>query len=84
MLYNTYTNNYYILWDDYWRSYRINSEAAVEIALKRVPGQFLKVELYYEDGVLVYEIDIRTLNGIYEVKVAADTGGIFKVEKELD
>ncbi len=79
-----YNNNfYYSLWDGYWRSYRINSEAAIQIALQQVPGQVIKVELDYENGILVYEIGIRTSSGIiYEVHVNAFTGQILKVEIE--
>lgn len=77
-------NNYYWLWDNYWRSYRINSEAAIQIALQRVPGQVVKVELDYDNGILVYEVDIRTALGVYEVNVHAVTGQILKVEKDMD
>mgnify|MGYP001199470389 FL=1 len=65
-------------------SYRINSEAAIQIALQRVPGQVIKVELDHEDGILIYEIDIRTQTGVYEVHVHAATGQILKVEREDD
>lgn len=75
--------NYY-LWDHYWRSYRIDSETAIQIALQQVPGQVIKVELDYENGILVYEIDIRTTSGVYEVHVHAITGQILKVEKDYD
>jgi uncharacterized membrane protein YkoI len=81
---NVYNNMYYGLWDGYWRSYRINTEAAIQIALQRVPGQVIKVELDYEYGILVYEIDILTQRGIYEVHVNAATGQVLKVEKEDD
>lgn len=85
MINYSYNNNmYYSLWDNYWRSYRINSEAAIQIALRRVPGQVIKVELDYEDGVLVYEIDIRTTSGVYEVHVDAITGQILKVERDFN
>lgn len=77
-------NNYYWLWDNYWRSYRINSEAAIQIALQRVPGQVVKVELDYDNGILVYEVDIRTALGVYEVYVHAVTGQILKVEKDIN
>jgi len=77
-------NIYYSLWDAYWRSYRISSEAAIQIALQRVPGQVLRVELDYENGVLVYEIYIRNPSGVYEVNVNAVTGQIMKVEFEND
>lgn len=84
MLNNIYNSNmHYSIWDDYWRSYRINMEAAIQIALQRVPGQVIKIELDYEEfGILVYEIDIRTQTGVYEVHVNAVNGQILKVEKE--
>jgi uncharacterized membrane protein YkoI len=83
MFTNIYNNNlYYRLWDGYWRSYRISSEAAVQIALQQVPGQVIRVEFDYENGILVYEILIRTLSGLYEVHVNAATGQILKVEGE--
>ncbi|MGI5998314.1 MAG: PepSY domain-containing protein [Lutispora sp.] len=73
---------FYGVWDNYWRVYRISSEVAIQIALRRVPGRVIKVELDYENGRLVYEIDIRTQTGIYEVHVDAITGRVLKVERE--
>ncbi|HEY8422200.1 MAG TPA: PepSY domain-containing protein [Thermoclostridium sp.] len=73
---------HYSLWDGYWGRYRINSETAIQIALQQVPGQVLKVELDDDDGLLVYEIDIRTQSGVYEVHVNATTGQILKIERE--
>lgn len=75
---------YYRLWDCYWRTYRINSEMAIQIALQQVPGQVLRVELDYENGILIYEIYIRTTYGIYEVNVDATTGQVLKIESEND
>jgi uncharacterized membrane protein YkoI len=40
--------------------------------------------LDYENGVLVYEIDIRTASSVYEVHVHAVTGQILKVEQDFD
>mgnify|MGYP000592364090 FL=1 len=54
---------YYSLWDDYWRIYRISSETAIQTALQQVPGQVIRIELDDEDGILVYEIHIRTPSG---------------------
>ncbi|AJD26783.1 peptidase [Clostridium botulinum] len=76
--------NYYALWDGYWRNYRISSEAAVQIALQQVPGQVVRVELDVEDGILVYEVSIRTTAGIYEVKINANTGQIIEVDRDFD
>jgi uncharacterized membrane protein YkoI len=84
MFNNSYNSNSYYLWDNYWRSYRIDSEAAIQIALMRVPGQVVKVELDYDNGILVYEIDILTASGVYEVYVHAITGQILKVEREFN
>lgn len=85
MLNYGYRNNYYfLLWDNHWRSYRIDSETAVQIALNQVPGQVVKVELDYEDDLLVYEVYIRTAYGLYEVKIDANTGRVIKVEREDD
>lgn len=72
------------MWDNYWRNYRINSETAIQIALQHVPGQVLKVELDYENGILVYEIYIRTPNGVYEVEIDANTGQLIEIELEHD
>lgn len=82
MFYGFNNNMYYGFWDNYWRIYRINSEAAIQIALQRVPGRVVKVELDYEDGRLVYEVDIHNPSGLYEVHVDAVTGRILKVERE--
>ena len=53
----------------------------MNIALQRVPGQVVKAEIDYDDGMLIYEIDIRTAEGYkYEVKVDANTGAILRVK----
>ncbi|UZQ86198.1 PepSY domain-containing protein [Thermoclostridium stercorarium] len=73
---------YYSLWDGYWGRYRIDAETAIQTALQRVPGQVVKVELDDENGFLIYEIDIRTPSGIYEVHVNAATGQVLRIEME--
>jgi uncharacterized membrane protein YkoI len=62
----------------------ISMETAVEIALRRVPGQVERVELDTEDGILVYEVGVRTPYGLYEVDVNAHTGDVVKVEFDRD
>ena len=60
---------------------RININQAMAIALERVPGQVVKAELDYDDGMLLYEIDVRTTEGYkYEVKIDANTGAILRVK----
>lgn len=61
----------------------ITVDEAIRIALQQVPGQVVKVELDRENGVLVYEVYIRTPGGrLYEVKVNAATGFIVEVDLE--
>lgn len=56
-------------------------DQAMQIALQQVPGQIVKTELEFDDGVLIYEIDIRTSEGHkYEVKVDANTGSVLRVK----
>ncbi|MCT4477593.1 PepSY domain-containing protein [Peribacillus sp. NPDC101481] len=58
-------------------------QQAQEIALQRVTGQVLHVDMDMEHGVLVYEFFILTnQNRIYEVEINAKTGKIMKVEEE--
>lgn len=64
---------------------RITVQQAQEIALSRVPGQVLHVDMDLEHGVLVYEFFILTpQNRLFEVEVLAKTGKILKVEEEDD
>lgn len=58
---------------------------AVEIALAEVPGEVQETELEREDGVLVYEIEILTADGVeMEVEINADSGEILEIEAEDD
>lgn len=54
---------------------------AINIALARVPGQVVKVELERENGMWVYEVDIITPQNVkYEVVVDINSGAIVKLE----
>ncbi|HLR09534.1 MAG TPA: PepSY domain-containing protein [Bacillota bacterium] len=62
---------------------QITIREAMDIAQDRVPGEIVKVELEHEKGRLVYEVEIRTEQGVkYEIDVDVNTGQI--VEIELD
>ncbi|CAM3142677.1 PepSY domain-containing protein [Filibacter tadaridae] len=82
------TNQHWYGQDHYWENHwqnpnyrRISIEQAMAIATEQVPGQVVKAELDYDDGVLLYEIDIRTSQGVkYEVKIHAATGEILRVK----
>ncbi|WP_062110172.1 PepSY domain-containing protein [Bacillus niameyensis] len=64
---------------------RVSLQQAQDIALKRVPGQVLHVDMDLDHGVLVYEIFILTSqNRMFEVEVLAKSGKILKVEEEDD
>lgn len=64
---------------------RISLQQAQQIALGRVPGQIVHVDMDLDHGVLVYEIFILTpQNRIFEVEVSARTGAVLKIELEND
>lgn len=64
---------------------RITKQQAERIALRRVPGQVLHVDMDLENGVLVYEVFIMTSQGrIFEVEILAKNGQIIKVDQEND
>lgn len=60
---------------------RITMEEAMAVAVERVPGEIVKVELEHEKGVLVYEVDIVTAQGVkYEVIVDVNNGNVLSIE----
>ncbi|HLR79228.1 MAG TPA: PepSY domain-containing protein [Bacillota bacterium] len=62
---------------------QISIEEAMRIALERVPGEVVKIELDTEQGVIVYEVDIVTNQGIeYEVVVDRNTGRIIEIKPD--
>ncbi|KOP64806.1 peptidase M4 [Bacillus sp. FJAT-18019] len=64
---------------------RITMQQAQEIALARVPGQIVHVDMDLEHGVMVYEIFIQTAdNRLFEVEILARSGRILSVEEEDD
>lgn len=64
---------------------RVSMQQAQEIALARVPGQIVHIDMDLEHGVLVYEIFILTSdNRLFEVEILAKSGRILKVEEEDD
>lgn len=60
-------------------------QEAMQIALQRIPGQILYVDMEMENGTLIYEFFILTQqNRIFEVEVNSRTGRIIKIEEEDD
>ena len=63
------------------RRQRISIEEAMNIALSQVQGEVVKIELEHEKGMLVYEVDIVTAQGVkYEVVVNANNGTVLGIE----
>ncbi|WP_433957948.1 PepSY domain-containing protein [Cytobacillus horneckiae] len=64
---------------------RITKQQAQEIALQRIPGKVMHVDMDLENGVLVYEVFIMTSQGmIFEVEILAKNGKILKIDQEND
>ncbi len=64
---------------------RITLQQAKEIALQRVPGKVMHVDMDLENGVLVYEVFVMTPQGmIFEVEILAKNGKIIKIDQEND
>lgn len=64
---------------------RITLEQAMSIALQRISGEIVHVDLDMEDGILVYEVFIMTPNNqIFKVEIHARTGNVLKIEQEND
>ncbi|WP_010630812.1 PepSY domain-containing protein [Sporolactobacillus vineae] len=79
-----YENFYHVNPTPMYRQ-RITMQQAQEIALQRVSGEILHVDMDLENGVLVYEVFILTpQNRIYEVEILAKSGRILKIEEEND
>ncbi len=59
----------------------LTQEQVIEIALMEVPGEVTEVELEHRRSQQVYEVEILGEDGIEtEVKIAAETGEILKVD----
>jgi uncharacterized membrane protein YkoI len=64
---------------------KIAEEAALALALSRVPGgQVLVLELEREEGKLIYAFDIKVPGkpGTYEVEIDAITGRVVRIGHE--
>lgn len=89
---NNYRYNHQHQWGHHWQNQgyqpampqgrqRISIEEAMNIALSQVQGEIVKVELEHEKGMLVYEVDIVTAQGVkYEVVVDANNGTVLEVK----
>ena len=64
---------------------RINFETAIDAALEKVPGKLLEIELKEEEGYLVYEVEIVTLEkDIIEIMIDAGNREVLRIAPEVD
>ena len=57
---------------------------AGEIALSRVPGTVINIDIEKENGKILYNVEVRDGNGIAEIEIDAETGAVLEVEREDD
>lgn len=66
-------------------SKNIGTKKAQKIALQKVPGATVtKVEYDKDNGVAVYEIELKKDGFEYDIKIDAKSGKILEFEKEMD
>ncbi|GAF13938.1 hypothetical protein JCM19046_4311 [Bacillus sp. JCM 19046] len=58
-------------------------EQAVKQAEDYVGGKMIKAKQDEDDGVALYEIDVRTDKETYEFEIAVDSGDIIEIEGDL-
>lgn len=63
---------------------KVGLAKAIEIAAKRVPGKATDVELEFEDGKAVLEVEVFADGKVFEVEIDAETGQVLEVEEEDD
>ncbi len=65
---------------------KLTINEAIEIAKKALGGksQVTEVELEKENGIIVYDIEIRLDNKEFEIEVDANTGEIISQEEDID
>ncbi|MGE7763854.1 PepSY domain-containing protein [Peribacillus sp. NPDC096540] len=59
---------------------KISMDDAEKIALKKVEGQVTDVEMDSENGIFVYELEIKQDKKEYDIEIDANTGEVLKVE----
>lgn len=77
-MFYSHPNHYGHPYDSMYR--QITMGEAINIALQQVPGQVVKAELEQEYQRMVYEVEILTRQGKFEVYVDANSGEILHIE----
>ncbi|KHD84639.1 hypothetical protein NG54_14305 [Heyndrickxia ginsengihumi] len=63
------------------KHHHISEKQAREIALKRVKGKVIHVELEKDNGNTYYEVKMKASNNIYKLEIDTKTGKIVEIEK---
>ena len=58
----------------------ISQADAIAIAEKAANGKVVEIELDEDDGLLKYDVELRTDRGEAEVEIDASTGNVLEVE----
>lgn len=62
----------------------VRMETCLDAAMDRIPGHPRKLEMKLEDGVPVYEFDMESEAGAFNVECSAVTGRVTEVERQVD
>jgi uncharacterized membrane protein YkoI len=62
---------------------RISKKQAGDIALSILDGKIDEIELDREDGVLIYEVEVKYQGEDYDFDIDAETGEILKIDDDL-
>lgn len=62
----------------------ISEKEAISIAEKEVNGTVTKIEKDEDDGIVKYEIELRTKNGEVDIDIDASTGKIVEMDYDND
>lgn len=63
---------------------RISPDEAKEAALQRINGNVINIGLEHEKDRLIYDVDVRTNRGAFEVIVDAADGTVVSVKKTIE
>lgn len=62
---------------------RINMDEAKRIALQQVAGTIIAVELDADDGVVYWELEVRSTDGaLYDIEIDAESGRVIEVDRD--
>lgn len=64
-------------------STKIDMNEAMRLALEQVPGSVLAIKLDIDEGIVYWELEVRSTSGaLYDVEIDANSGRVIKVERD--